>query len=51
MPLVLGLSFPAAALELQQRLATVFGDVEKFLIHPHLVKKAKLNWPDVDLDK
>jgi hypothetical protein len=51
MPLVLGLSSPAAALELQQRLATVFGDVEKFLIHPHLVKKAKLNWPDVDLDK
>jgi len=51
MPLVLGLSSPAAALELQRRLAKVFGNVEKFLIHPDLARDAKLKWPDVDLDK
>jgi hypothetical protein len=51
MPLVLGLSSPAAALELQRRLATVFGCVEKFLIHPDLAINAKVLWPDVDLDK
>ena len=51
MPLVLGLSSPAAALELQRRLAKVFGNVEKFLIHPDLVRNAKVRWPDVDLDK
>jgi|SRR5271168_1583539 len=50
MPLVLGLSSPAAALELQLRLAKVFDGVEKFLIHPDLVKNAKVKWPDVDLD-
>jgi len=50
MPLVLGLSSPAAALELQQRLAKVFSGVEKFLIHPDLVENAKVEWPDVDLD-
>jgi hypothetical protein len=51
MPLVLGLSSPAAALELQRRLAKVFGGVEKFLIHPDLARNAKVQWPDVDLDK
>jgi hypothetical protein len=51
MPLVLGLSSPPAALELQRRLAKVFGNVEKFLIHPGLARNAKLEWPDVDLDK
>jgi hypothetical protein len=51
MPLVLGLSSPAAALELQRRLASVFGSVEKFLIHPDLARDAKVQWPDVDLDK
>jgi len=25
--------------------------VEKFLIHPNLVRSAKIEWPDVDLDK
>jgi hypothetical protein len=25
--------------------------VEKFLIHPDLVRDAKVEWPDVDLDK
>jgi hypothetical protein len=51
MPPLLGLSSPAAALELQRRLAKVFGGVEKFLIHPDLVQNAKVQWPDVDLDK
>jgi hypothetical protein len=51
MPLVLGLSSPAAALELQRRLAKVFGGVEKFLIHPDSARNAKVQWPDVDLDK
>jgi hypothetical protein len=51
MRLVLGLSSPAAALELQRRLAKVFGNVEKFLIHPDLVRNAKVRWPDADLDK
>jgi hypothetical protein len=26
-------------------------NVEKFLIHPNLVRSAKIEWPDVDLDK
>jgi hypothetical protein len=26
-------------------------NVEKFLIHPDLVRNAKVEWPDVDLDK
>jgi hypothetical protein len=51
MPLVLGLSSPDAALELQRRLAKVFGGVEKFLIHPDLARNANVQWPDVDLDK
>jgi hypothetical protein len=51
MPAILGLSSPAAALELQRRLAKVFGGVEKFLIHPDLARKAKVQWPDVDLDQ
>jgi hypothetical protein len=51
MPLVLGLSSPAAALELQRRLAKVFRGVEKFLIHPDLARNANVQWPDVDLDK
>jgi Swiss Army Knife RNA repair-like protein len=51
MPIVLGLSSPAAALELQRRLAQVFGSLEKFLIHPDLVRNAGVQWPDVDLDK
>ena len=51
MPPMLGLSSPAAELDLQRRLAKFFGGVEKFLIHPDLVKKAKVHWPDVDLDK
>jgi Fic/DOC family len=25
--------------------------VEKFLIHPDLARNAKVEWPDVDLDK
>jgi hypothetical protein len=25
--------------------------VEKFLIHPDLARNAKVDWPDVDLDK
>ena len=51
MPPVLGLSSPAAALELQRRLAKVFGGTEEFLIHPDLVRNARVHWPDVDLDK
>jgi HAD domain in Swiss Army Knife RNA repair proteins len=51
MPPVLGLSSPDAALELERRLAKVFGGVEKFLIHPDLASKARVEWPDVDLDK
>jgi len=51
MPPVLGLSSPAAAPELKRRLAKVFGGVEKFLIHPDLARNAKVQWPDVDLDK
>jgi hypothetical protein len=50
MPPVLGLSSPAAALELQRRLAQVFGGVEKFLIHPDLARSAIVQWPDVDLN-
>jgi HAD domain in Swiss Army Knife RNA repair proteins len=50
MPLVLGLSSHAAALELQRRLAKVFGSVEKFLIHPDLARNARVEWPDVDLE-
>jgi hypothetical protein len=26
-------------------------NVEKFLIHPNLVRSAKIEWPNVDLDK
>jgi hypothetical protein len=26
-------------------------NVEKFLIHPDLARNAKVEWPDVDLDK
>jgi hypothetical protein len=51
MPLVVGLGDAAAALELKQRLENVFGNVEKFLIHPELARNAQLEWPDVDLDK
>jgi hypothetical protein len=53
MPLRLGLGAPAATLELEQRLDKVFGNVERFLIHPDLAKNAKVEWPpeDVDLDK
>jgi hypothetical protein len=51
MPAVLWLSSPAAALELQRRLAKIFGGAEKFLIHPDLVRNAKVRWPDADLDK
>jgi hypothetical protein len=51
MPLVFGLSSPDAALELERRLAKVFGSVEKFLIHPDLARNAKVEWPDVGLDK
>lgn len=51
MTLLVGLGDAAAALELKQRLEKVFGNVEKFLIHPDLVRNAKVEWPDVDLDK
>jgi hypothetical protein len=51
MPLVVGLGDAAAARELKQRLEKVFGNIEKFLIHPDLVRNAKVEWPDVDLDK
>jgi len=50
-PLVVGLGDAAAALELKERLEKVFGNVEKFLIHPDLARNAQLEWPDVDLDK
>ena len=48
---VLGLSSPAAELELQRRFAKVFGRTEEFLIHPDLVRDARVHWPDVDLDQ
>jgi hypothetical protein len=51
MPLVVGLGDAAAALELKQRLEKVFGNVERFLIHPELARNAQPEWPDVDLDK
>ena len=51
MSLLVGLGDAAVALELKQRLEKVFGNVEKFLIHPDLVRNAKVEWPDVDLDK
>jgi hypothetical protein len=51
MPLVLGLSSPAAALELQRRLAKVFGSVEKFLVYADLARNTNVEGPDVDLDK
>jgi hypothetical protein len=51
MPLGFGLGASAAALELEQRLEKVFGNVEKFLIHPDLARNAKVERPDVDLDK
>jgi hypothetical protein len=52
MPLGLGLGAPAAAIELEQRLEKVFGNVEKFLIHPDLARNATVEWPDdADLDK
>jgi hypothetical protein len=51
MPLAVGLGDAAAALELGQRLEKVFGNIEKFLIHPLLARNAQLEWPDVGLDK
>jgi HAD domain in Swiss Army Knife RNA repair proteins len=51
MPPVLGLSSPDAALELERRLAKVFGCADKFLIHPDLARNAKVEWPDADLDQ
>lgn len=48
---LLGYGDAAAALELKQRLEKIFGNVEKFLIHPDLARNAKIDWPDVDLDK
>jgi hypothetical protein len=41
MPPALGLSSPDAALELERRLARVFGGVERFLIHPDLAETQK----------
>ena len=32
-------------------LDTAGTNVEKFLIHPDLARNAKVEWPDVDLDK
>jgi hypothetical protein len=49
-PVELGLGDSAAALELERRLEKVFGNVEKFLIHPDLARNAKVEWPPDDVD-